>query len=635
MSTKQLPRKLSAILYADVAGYSRLTGEDEEGTHRQLSASLDLLSRTVASYGGRVVHYAGDAVLAEFDTATAALACAVAAQDALRVSNNGLPKAHRVEFRIGVNLGEVIVDREDIYGDGVNVAARLESLAEPGGVCTSESVRALVGNKLPFDYSDLGEQQVKNISRPIRAYRACLRPGAALPEPSAPAAAAVRKGRRRRPLWIALGAAAAVAAIGVALMWTKPWQPREEPASLQRMAFPLPAGPSIAVLPFDNMSGDPAQEYFSDGLTENLITSLSQVPDTFVIARNSTFTYKGTAVKVQQVAEELGVRYVVEGSYQRAGDQIRVHAQLIDALSGRHLWAEHFDRQWAELFALQDDLTRNIVGALRIRLTAEEKRRVAARYTRSVEAYDHFLRGQEAEFRFTPEDNLRARGLYQRAVDLDPDFARAYGALAMTFAYEFRFDWGVNPAASLERALVHARDAVDRDANLPQAHFVLGQVLVFGRHFADAIETVRTALTLDPNYADAYALLAVCKISTGDAAAGIAEIDRAMRLNPLPPAVYHQLRGRALYFAGRYQEAVKALQRAVEMNPNYLLSHVLLTAAYGQLDTPDDIEWQRAQLLLLQPDFVVEKWIAREIIVDAGYLELLAEGLRKAGLPAR
>jgi TolB-like protein/class 3 adenylate cyclase len=338
VESDRLPRKLAAILYADVAGYSRLTGEDEEGTHRRLSIYLDLISESIQRDNGTVVHYAGDAVLAEFPTVTEAMICAADVQQALSQSNADLADDRKVQFRIGVNLGEVIVDRDDIYGDGVNVAARLESLAESGGICVSESVHGAVGNKLPIDYEFMGERAVKNIEKPVRAYHARLRDGAKLPKLGPQTA----RNRSRNASPIIAGALLVLALAGALLFWLGPWKTMEESEPAVSAALPLPDQPSIAVLPFTNMSGNSEQEYFADGLTEDVITNLSRFEELFVISRTSTFAYKGKNLKSQQIGGELGVRYLLEGSVQRQKDELRVTAQLIEASTGKHLWAERY-----------------------------------------------------------------------------------------------------------------------------------------------------------------------------------------------------------------------------------------------------------------------------------------------------
>ncbi len=414
----RLPRKLAAILYADVAGYSRLTGEDEESTHRLLSAYLDALSQTIETYGGTVVHYAGDAVLAEFPTVTDALASAAKIQRELGARNQELPNERKVQFRIGVNLGEIIVDRDDIYGDGVNVAARLESLSEPGGICISEAVRTAVGKKLPLEYEFMGEQQVKNIAEPVRAYHARMRPDAVLPQPQTTSRRSTASDRRRLVLSVTI-ALLIIAGVTTFGYWNA-WLPGQGPTSADRKAFPLADKPSIAVLPFDNLSGDPEQEYFADGISEDIVTELSRLSNLLVIARNSSFTYKDRAVTVQDVGKELGVRYILEGSVRKSSDRVRITAQLIDATNGYHLWAERYDRKLAEVFAVQDDVTRKIVTALSVKLAGDEKDQLARGTIANFEAYDLLLRGQQYERRRTKEDNALAQDTYRRAIELDP-----------------------------------------------------------------------------------------------------------------------------------------------------------------------------------------------------------------------
>jgi len=364
-----------------------------------------------------------------------------------------------------------------------------------------------------------------------------------------------------------------------------------------------------------------------------VITTLSQLPKVFVIARNSTFVYKNRAVKIQTVAEELGVRYVLEGSFQRAGDRVRVHAQFIDALTGHHIWAERFDRTWEDVFSLQDDITQSIVSALSIKLTEEEKARIAKRFTDDVQAYDLFLRGQALFFRTTKADNEQAQSLYRQAIERDAGFARAYAALATSLIYDVRLGWSDDPEASSQRALEYARKAVKIDEELPQAHVLLGQVYVIRKNYEGALAEAKRTIGLDGNFADAYALLAVTYSITGRSEEAIPQIERAMRLNPHPPGIYYYILGRALFFLHRHEEAVNAFRNANEVNPSHLLTRVYLAAAYAQLGLEEDAQWQRVEVLALDPDFSVEAWIAQEIVAHPPDLAHLAEGLRKARLP--
>ncbi|MEE8594069.1 MAG: adenylate/guanylate cyclase domain-containing protein, partial [Candidatus Bipolaricaulota bacterium] len=581
-----LPRKLAAILYADVADYSRLTGEDEEGTHRLLSAYLDALSQIIEAYGGTVVHYAGDAVLAEFPTVTDALASAAKIQRELGTRNQELPDERKVEFRIGVNLGEIIVDRDDIYGDGVNVAARLESLSEPGGICISEAVRTAVGKKLPLEYEFMGEQQVKNIAEPVRAYHARLRPDAVLPQPQTTSRRSTGSDRRRLVLSVAIGLLI-IAGVTTFGYWNV-WMPRPEPVSADREAFPLADKPSIAVLPFDNLSGDPEQEYFADGISEDIITELSQLSNLLVIARNSSFTYKDRTVKAQDVGKELGVSYVLEGSVRKSSDRVRITAQLIDAGNGFHLWAERYDRTLAEVFAVQDDVTRKIVSALSVKLAVQEEEQLARGSTGNFEAYDLLLRGQQYERRRTKEDNALARDTYRRAIELDPRFARAYGAVAISLVFDYRRGWTDSPGQVLDRALELAQKAVTLDRSSPQVYWALGYVYLYKKRYEEALMALEHAVTLAPNYADGYGLLAFINNYLGRSEEAIRLIQKGMQLNPYYTFEYPYNLGLAYYWSGRYSEAVKPLQEAIERNESALMPHLFLAASFIRLGQQDD-----------------------------------------------
>ena len=429
MTAEKFKRKLAAILSADVKGYSRLMGEDEEETLRTLNDYKGVMTGSIEQHRGRVVGTAGDSVLAEFASVVDAVRCAVGIQEELKERNKEVPEGRRMEFRIGINLGDVVEEGDTIYGDGVNVAARMESLAEAGGISISGTAYDQVKKKLALGFEFLGERTVKNIAEPVRLYRVLMEPGVAKE----------RKGLRieaRGKRALALGIVAIFLVIGSVAIWRlylRPAPPPREVALKERMAFPLPDRPSIAVLPFTNMSDDPKQEYFSDGMTEDLITDLSKMSGLVVIARNSTFTYKGKAVKIQQVAEELGVRYVMEGSVRKAGDQVRINVQLIDATTGHHLWAERYDGKMDDVFSLQDKVTQKIVSALAVKLTPGEKELVARKGTGNVEAYDEFLRGWEHYLRFRPDDLGKAVQSFNRALELDPNYGRAQAALALAY----------------------------------------------------------------------------------------------------------------------------------------------------------------------------------------------------------
>ncbi|MEE9297182.1 MAG: adenylate/guanylate cyclase domain-containing protein, partial [Phycisphaerae bacterium] len=428
MEPQRDERKLTTILAADVVGFSRLMGEDEAGTLNALKADRkELIEPKAAQYHGRIVKLLGDGILMEFTSVVDAVLFGVEVQCALRERNAAMPDDRQIVYRIGINIGDIIVDGDDIYGDGVNVAARLEGLAEPGGICIQRNVRDQIRDKLDLTLEDLGEVEVKNIARPIRVFNVVLDDKAEVlvtPVRAAP----IKTGHRR---WVVAAAAAValVAAVG-GVFWWQPWVPGLDPASLDKMAFPLPDKPSIAVLPFTNMSEDPGQEYFADGMTEDLITDLSKISGLFVIARTSTFTYKGKSMKVREIAQELGVRYVLEGSVRLAGDRVRINAQLIDATTGGHLWADRYDGSLANIFSLQDKVTEKIVAALALKLTDSEQAQLRRKPTDNLEAYDYYLRAKQGAYSYDGEGFADALSLYEKAVALDPKFAEAYAGYA-------------------------------------------------------------------------------------------------------------------------------------------------------------------------------------------------------------
>ncbi len=621
-------RKLAAILYADVAEYSRLTGEDEEGTHRILSAYLDAVTAMIERHNGRAVHFAGDAVLAEFPSVVVALTCAVAIQGELAARNARLPENRRLRFRIGINLGDVIVDRGDIYGDDVNVAARLESLADPGGICISGTVYDEVERKLDYHYEYLGEQQVKNIDRPVRAYRVAVEGDGAHTAP--PPAAAPRRTWRR----FAAGAAlVAFAAAGFAA-WTFLGGAPSGLHRATRAALAVPDKPSIAVLPFTNMSGDPEQEYFSDGMTEDLITDLSQVSGLFVIARNSVFTYKGRPVDVARVAAELGVRYVLEGSVRKADGRVRINAQLIDAATGGHIWAERFDREVEDVFALQDEVTAKIVSALKVRLTDRERRSLAGTYTDSIEAYDLFLRGFELVWRFAKAENRMARDYFEQAIALDPGFARAYANLARTYTNDLLLGWGDRPEILIERAVVAARRAVELDSSLPLVHHMLGYVSLFGkRDHKGAIAHLERSIAIEPNYADSYALLAQVLQYAGRPIEALGVMRKAMRLNPHYPWGYLWALGEIQFSLERYDDAIATLEEGLQRNPDAQWLRLSLAASYVRAGRMEEGRWQVNEILVADPDFSLRRIRAVVPYKDPTVRDRLFNALRVAGAP--
>jgi len=634
MSTQErVERKLAAVLSADVQGYSRLMGADEVGTLQRLTACREVTDALIARHRGRIVGNAGDGLLAEFASAVDAVQCAVEIQHALRAKNADLSQDQRMVFRLGINVGDVIVEGPQIYGDGVNIAARLEALADGGGICISGTVYDQVENKLPLGYEFLGEQVVKNIAKPVRVWRVRLE------ESESPAS----KRGRPKDRSIAHRKGAMVAVVSVLLIAgtlvtvrkfffpissTQPPTPGTQAAPA---ALPLPDKPSIVVLPFVNMSGDPEQEYFSDGLSEDLTSDLSKISSLFVIARNSAFTYKGKAVKVQEIGTELGVRYVLEGSIRRADTQVRVTAQLVDASTGHHLWSERYDRTLTDIFALQDEIRQKIITALRVKLTREEQARFQRAPTANLEAYDYYLRGTEYYGRLTPEAHTQAREMFEKAIALDPQYAAAYAFLGFLYTVRWVLQWSQDPQ-TLEQGFALGQKALALDDSLPVAHRVLCWTYVWKKQHDLAIAEGLKAIALDPNDADSYSMLSQALNLAGKPEEAIGFAEKAMRLNPHYPSAYISSLGWAYGLLGRDEEAIVALQRAVALNPDWLPPHLLLAAIYGNLGREEEARAEAAEMLRITPNFSLESFRQRSPYKDPAVTERFVAALRKAGL---
>jgi TolB-like protein len=559
--------------------------QDELGTIRTLNAYKESMSAFIEQYRGRVVDAPGDNLLAEFSSVLDAVNCAVEIQRELAERNAELPDSRRMEFRIGINLGDVVKDEGRIYGDGVNIAARLESLSEGGGICISGTVFDHVKNKVGLEYDYLGEKTVKNIPEPVRVYRVLSFPGAAAHRVVQAKEALGKKWRK------AALAIAAIVFVGAAIVswyfYFQPSRPQVEVASVEKMAFPLPDKPSIAVLPFVNMSEDAKQEYFSDGITEDLITDLSKISGLFVIARNSVFTYKSKPVQIRQVAEDLGVRYVLEGSVRRMGNQVRINAQLIDATTGGHLWAERYDDKMENVFALQDRITQKIVSALKVKLTAGEEKQIVHRETNSTEAYEAFLKGY-AHYRFkTPDDFDQAIPYLEEAINKDPNYGRAYAALADVYWEIAKTSWkSWMDSHDLSRAeiLVKAENYLQRAMKdpTPLAHFVASDMRRGqGRH-QDSITEATRAIALDAGDPAGYLAMARALIWAGSPVEGADFIHKAMRLDPNYPPEYLHWLGVAQFGMERFEEAATTLEEAIRRS-TYTETPLWLAATYGHL----------------------------------------------------
>jgi adenylate cyclase len=623
-------RKLTAILCADVFGYSRLMGEDEEATLRTLSSHRKLIDSLIEEHHGRFVNSAGDSVLAEFASIVNAVQCAVEIQTALKAKNANLPPERRMEFRIGVNLGDVMVDGEQIYGDGVNVAARLESLADPGGICISGTVHEQVRDKLALSYEDAGEQEVKNIARPVRVFRVMLEGEAAARTTTKAKEPSLRKHWRGGVFSLAGLALIAAVIVFVQHLSLRPPTTTASIPPAQSPALTLPDKPSIAVLPFTNMSGDHEQEYFSDGITDDLITSLSRMPDLFVIARTSTFTYKGKAAKVQDVSRELGVKYILEGSVRKEADQVRITAQLVDATSGADLWAQHYDRPLRNIFALQDQIVQRIATTLNLQLTLEERGVLVRKQTDNLEAYDDFLRGTEYYWSFTKDGNAKARQMFEKAIELDPKYADAYAWLGLNYWFGWLAQYSPDPNA-LDRASQLAQQAIALDDSRPFPHTVLGNIYLFKRQYAEALTEAQRAIALGPNDASGYEWLAWIMNNTRRRAEAIDLAEKAMRLDPHNHDRYLYIEGWSYTQMGRYEEAVPILKRYLASYP--LPWQFLLVVDYIELGREPQARAEAAEILRISPNFSVEKFMLRNMVnQDETYRERVRIDLHKAGL---
>jgi adenylate cyclase len=579
MTEERVRRKLSGILSADAVGYSRLMQQDEARTISTLEESKRLMSSLIEQFKGRVVDAPGDNLLAEFGSVVDATECAVKIQKELKRKNAELPDNRKMQFRIGVNLGDVVEEADRIYGDGVNIAARMEGLAEAGGICISGKVYKEVKNKLSLGYAYLGEHSVKNIDEPVRVYRVQMETNSIK---------------------------------------------AEERKSEGRMAFPLPDEPSIAVLPFVNMSENPRQEFFCDGLTEGIIATLSKSPDLFVIARNSAFTYKDKPVKVQQVSQDLGVRYVLEGSVQKSGERVRITAQLIDALNGKHMWAERYDRDMKEIFTLQDEIAIHILEAMQWKLAIGSIAREAlGKGTKNIEAYLSLVEGQHHLVHSNPEGFIQAKKLFEEAISSDPEYASPYIFLGIAHVLETKNAWSRSPKKSLAEASQLAKKAERLDKFHPSLYILLGLLKLSGRQYDKAMACFERAAELDPN--NIMALL-----NKGDS---LLFFQKMLRIDPLSPHFAYLGLGHANSDMENYEEAIFYYKKIIEIKPNHLLPHIRIAGCYAALEITEEARKAVAEVIRLHPKFSTKDFIKAEPYKDEALKKRWIANLLKAGLP--
>jgi adenylate cyclase len=592
MNEEHARRKLTTILNADVEGYSRLMADDEEATVRTITSYRELAIDLIQYHNGRVADAKGDNILAEFASVVDAVRCAVEIQRELKQRNSELPDHRKMKFRIGINLGDIIEDKETIYGDGVNIAARLEGLAHPGGICISGTAYDQVKNKLDLGYEYLGEKTVKNIPEPVRVYRLGMAPG-----------------EQRYPESLEMGA------------------PSEAPT--------LPDKPSIAVLPFDNLSGDPEQVYFVDGIVEDIITELSRFPYILVIARTTSFTYKGKSVDIRQVGSELGVRYVLEGSVRRISDRVRITAQLIEAATGNHIWAERYDRNLENIFSVQDEITAQVVGSIHPELYAAEMRRAQQRPTESLDVWNYAVRGRWHVLRLTREDNAEAKRLFGKALELEPNYVPALSFLVYCHICDVLFGWSQAPPESITEARRFARQASSLDQNDPWVQCALGLTEFIAKNPDTAIAHYRKAIELNPNFALAYGYLSLQLAYAGEAEAAIEAGHKAIRLSPRDPELFHfhTAISTAHFVEERYTEAVTWANKVMAERPESPAWRRVLAASLAQLGQIEEARKAMEGLLNITPSLTAT--LLRNIVYfkKPEDFDRYIDALRKAGLP--
>lgn len=632
MEAVRAERRLVAILAVDIVGYSRLIEADEASTLAAIKTwRSEIFDPLLNDYHGRIVKLMGDGAIVEFGSVVDAVSCAVASQRKLAARQADVPAEHRLLLRMGINLGDVVVDGEDLLGDGVNVAARLEQMCEPGGLFVSGTAFDHLQGKFELPLEFIGEQHVKNIQRPVRVYRVEFQ-GNARPR---------RLHRQRMPGWGLAAALAAPVLLGLAVTWIVLQRERADTAPVGQQALSLPETPSIAVLPFENLSADAAQNYFADGMTDDLITELSKLSGIFVIARNSTFTYKGKPTKVQQVAEELGVHYILEGSVRREGSHVRVNAQLIDAIDGHHLWAERYDGEMSGVFGLQDRVIGQIVSTLSIKLTKAEKSVAAVPETTNPQAYDTLLRGWEHLRRDTEAETVAASTFFQKAIVLDPDYSRAYASLAAANwrASILSFDYSRREAAS-RNLIRNLAKAMERPT--PLAHAISAQVLAQQGRYDEAFAAIGRAVKLAPNDPDNHVGMARILNATGRAAEAEQEVRQAMRFDPHPARATLRMLAVSLFSQGKYREAADTFEPMIETKSALLADYATLIASYGHLGRTGGIaalvdQFNRLAASNLGDPLTVQEsayeWYGSAFSYHRPYIARLQEGLRKAGLP--
>jgi adenylate cyclase len=626
MTDERANRKMSAILSADVKGYSRLMSVDEEGTVKSLNECREIIASCVHDHRGRVVDSPGDNVLAEFVSTVEAVKCAVKIQEDLKVRNADLSESKKMEFRIGVNLGDVIEEDDRIYGDGVNIAARLEGLAEAGGICISGTAFDQVKGKLSLGYKFVGKQTVKNLPESIRAYKVLIAPE--------DAGKIIGEDKPKKGRWVQVAAALIIVIAGTIAIWNIYFgPPLIEPASMDKMAFPLPDKPSLVVLPFDNMSGDPKEDYFSDGITEQIITTLSRYPRLFVIARQSSFRYKEKSTKIQKVAEDLGVQYVLKGGVQKSGDKVRITAQLIDAISGSYIWSERYDKSLKDIFDMQDDITSNVMNGIVAELTEGEQARRWTQRVTNLKALEKHYQGQGFFCLHTKENYEKAKPLFEEAIAIDPNFVWPYVYLGYLHNLSGLRGFSEDRAKSFQTAFDLAQKARTIDESNDGVHSLLAMCYSFRGQHDKSLSEAERAVALNPNGSDAYSLLAAALGCLRRWEESVTYAEKSLRLSPFPGAGPLSVLGRAYFMTGRYDESVATFKKSLNVSPNFLDGYVFLAANYISMGREEEANAAVKQVLNISPKFKIKSYAKRLSFLNEADLERVLSALRKAGLP--
>ena len=631
MQSHQAPRQLAAILMADIAGFSRLTQQDEDETYINVRKSLKEFSKIIENKGGDVIGYQGDSVFAVFNSARDALFSAIEAQQHFNKENKSVSDDKKIQFRIGLNLGDVIQENNHVFGDDVNITSRIESLAPVGGISISGSFYDAISSKVSYEFLFRGEQQVKNISSPVRIYDV-IDENLNVTKEQKVITSSSRLANWKLGIVIALVVIIAAAGIYHFL------------SSLDRTSESRPVAqsenhtaqkPSIAILPFSNLSNDPEQVYFSDGISEDLITDLSKVSGLFVIARASSFRYREKALNIKAIGKELNINYLVTGSVRKLGTVIRISAQLLEISSGEQVWGERYDAHIDEIFTLQDEVLKKIVGALEVKLTDKEQAHLTERFTNSVEAYDFFLKGRRQFDRVSAVGNQASKVLFEQAIKADPNFADAYAYLAWSYARDYLFEWVSDPEAALKNANDLIQTAMERNSQSNVVYMIYGLIRVYQGKHTEAVSAVEKAISLNPNYADSHAMLAFVLNYSGMPEKSSEVIRTAMHLNPLHSYLYLNVLGQSQFLRKRYEEAVKSFSESTLRNPEDNQIRMWLAASYALMGNIEEAEWQILETLSQRPEYTIKDLSERIPFKNPNHLDLLSTGLKRAGLPEK